>query len=81
MKRKVSIVPPEEFANLTVTAIKKKAVGVPAIVSTMKHISKELGIWQGIKVLNKMNQKASKTLPARAAGAPFNFIYSFVYNI
>lgn len=66
MKRKVSIVPPEEFANLTVTAIKKKAVGVPAIVSTMKHISKELGIWQGIKVLNKMNQKDGFDCPGCA---------------
>ena len=66
MKRKVSIVPPEEFANLKVTAIKKKAVGVPAIVSTMKHISKELGIWQGIKVLNKMNQKDGFDCPGCA---------------
>lgn len=66
MKRKVTIVPPEEFSNIKITPIKKKAVGIPAIVSTMKHISKELGIWQGIKVLNKMNQKDGFDCPGCA---------------
>ena len=32
----------------------------------MKHISKELGIWQGIKVLNKMNQKDGFDCPGCA---------------
>ena len=58
-KRKVQIVPPEEFSNLKLTERKEKAVGIPALISSMKHISQELGIWQGIKVLNKMNQKES----------------------
>ena len=31
--------------------------GIPAIISSMKHISEELGIWKGVQVLNKMNQK------------------------
>ena len=66
MKRKVTIVPPEEFSNIKIKPIKKKAVGVPAIVSTMKHISNELGIWQGIKVLNKMNQKDGFDCPGCA---------------
>ena len=57
MKRDVKIVPPEEFANLRLTPAKEKAVGVPAITSAVKHVSDELGIWKGIKLLNKMNQK------------------------
>ncbi len=57
MKRSVKIVPPEEFANLKLKPLKEKAVGMPAITSAIKHVSEELGILKGIKVLNKMNQK------------------------
>ncbi|TXB66073.1 FdhF/YdeP family oxidoreductase [Vicingus serpentipes] len=65
-KRKVQIVPPEDFSNLKLTERKEKAVGIPAIISSMKHISQELGIWQGIKVLNKMNQKDGFDCPGCA---------------
>lgn len=65
-KRKVQIVPPEDFNNLKLTKRKEKAVGIPAIISSMKHISQELGIWQGIKVLNKMNQKDGFDCPGCA---------------
>lgn len=65
-KRKVQIVPPEEFSNLKLTERKEKAVGIPALISSMKHISQELGIWQGIKVLNKMNQKEGFDCPGCA---------------
>ncbi len=46
--------------------MKKKAAGVPAVMSSLKHISEELGIWQGIKVLNKMNQKDGFDCPGCA---------------
>ena len=65
-KRKVQILPPENFENLKLTKIKKKAVGVPAIISTMRHISKEMGVWRGIKLLNKMNQKDGFDCPGCA---------------
>ncbi len=65
-KRKVQILPPENFENLKLSKAKKKAVGVPAIVSTMRHISKEMGVWKGIKLLNKMNQKDGFDCPGCA---------------
>lgn len=65
-KRNVSILPPEEFSDLKIGEIKQKAVGIPAVVSTMKHISEEMGIWEGIKVLNKMNQKDGFDCPGCA---------------
>ena len=67
-KRNVKIVPPEEFSDklMKLTSRKKKAAGVPAIVSTMRHISKELGVWRGIKLLNKMNQKDGFDCPGCA---------------
>ncbi|MCW8941288.1 MAG: FdhF/YdeP family oxidoreductase [Flavobacteriales bacterium] len=64
--RKVQIVPPEEFSNLKLTERKEKAAGIPALISSMQHISEELGIWQGIKVLNKMNQKDGFDCPGCA---------------
>ncbi|BDS12583.1 FdhF/YdeP family oxidoreductase [Aureispira anguillae] len=57
MKRNVRIVPPENFEDLKLTARKKKAAGIPALVSSLQHLKKEIGVWQGIKRLNKMNQK------------------------
>lgn len=57
MKRNVRIVPPETFEDLKLTARKQKAAGIPAVLSSLQHLKKELGIWQGIKRLNKMNQK------------------------
>ncbi|BDD06593.1 FdhF/YdeP family oxidoreductase [Aureibacter tunicatorum] len=66
MKRKVQIVPPENFENLQLTPAKEKAAGVPGVVNAMKHISQELGIWQGVKLLNKMNQKDGFDCPGCA---------------
>jgi molybdopterin-dependent oxidoreductase alpha subunit len=56
-KRNVSIVPPEKFENLKIGTPKNKAVGMPAIISSLKHIREEMSIWKGIGLLNKMNQK------------------------
>ncbi len=68
VKRSVQIVPPEEFNEkvLRLTTRKKKAVGIPAIVSSMRHISREMGVWRGIKLLNKMNQKDGFDCPGCA---------------
>ena len=57
MKRKVFIIPPEKFEDLKIGKRKTKAAGIPAVISTLQHLKKELGIWQGLKMLNKMNQK------------------------
>ncbi|WP_027418670.1 FdhF/YdeP family oxidoreductase [Crocinitomix catalasitica] len=65
-KRKVQIVPPEEFSQLKLTSPKKKAVGIPALISSMQHISREMGLWRGIKLLNKMNQKDGFDCPGCA---------------
>lgn len=65
-KRNVLIVPPEKFAQIKLTPPKKKAAGIPALVSSMRHISKEMGIWNGIKLLNQMNQKDGFDCPGCA---------------
>ena len=65
-KRAVQILPPEEFSQLKLKKPKTKAVGVPAILSTFKHISQEMGVWKGVKLLNKMNQKDGFDCPGCA---------------
>lgn len=66
MKRLVKIVPPENFADLELSAAKEKAVGIAAISSSLRHIREELGLVQGIKLLNKMNQKGGFDCPGCA---------------
>jgi len=58
MKRKVTIVPVDEFnPKFKLTKPKIKAVGVPAITSTMYHLSEEIGLRKGLSLIAKMNQK------------------------
>ena len=66
MKRNVQIVPPEKFANLKLKNPKKRAAGIPAVISSLRHISEEMGVWKGIKVLNKMNKKDGFDCPGCA---------------
>ena len=66
MKRAIKIVPPEKFANLSLSRPKEKAVGLPAFTSSIKHVSRELGILHGIKVLKRMNQKGGFDCPGCA---------------
>ena len=65
-KRKVQIRPPETFADLRLSAPKDKAAGIPAVVSSLKHISREMGVWEGLKLLSKMNQKEGFDCPGCA---------------
>ena len=64
--RKVNIIPPEKFENLTLKKPKQKAVGIPAITSSLKHIIDEMGLTKGLKVLSKMNQKEGFDCPGCA---------------
>ncbi|MFK7798891.1 MAG: FdhF/YdeP family oxidoreductase [Aureispira sp.] len=57
MKRDVQIIPPATFENLKLTKRKKRAAGIPAVLVSLEHLQKETGIFEGLKRLNKMNQK------------------------
>lgn len=64
--RKVAIVPPEEFSKLKYRQAPESSVGLPAVTSAMKHISEEIGLIDGLKVLNKMNQHGGFDCPGCA---------------
>ena len=64
--RKVTIVHPEKFSDLKLSEAKKKAVGMPAITSSIKHIADEMGMAKGFQLLNKMNQQDGFDCPGCA---------------
>ena len=65
-RRKVAIVPPEKFSDLTIYKPKTEAVGMPAITSSIKHIADEMGMAKGFKLLSKMNQQHGFDCPGCA---------------
>ena len=48
--------PPLKFTGIKLGSPKLYAAGIPAVLSSLKHIKKEVGIVDGVKLLNKMNQ-------------------------
>jgi len=48
--------PPEEFTGLRVTPAKKGAAGLPAVVSSMWRVWREMGIVRGLRALRMLNQ-------------------------
>lgn len=57
---------PELLTGLRIGPIKKAAAGIPAVISSFKHIIGEAGLVRGIKALNKLNQKDGFDCPSCA---------------
>ena len=58
--------PPVEFTGISLEKPKKFAAGVPAIISSLKFIKREVGLAKGIKILNSLNQKGGFDCPGCA---------------
>jgi molybdopterin-dependent oxidoreductase alpha subunit len=65
-QRNVTIVPPAVYTGIKEIPIKPAAAGIPAISSSLYHISEEMGLWKGIKTLMKLNQKEGFDCPGCA---------------
>ncbi|MFC0776287.1 FdhF/YdeP family oxidoreductase [Terrimonas alba] len=57
---------PSGLTGLKLGPVKKSAAGIPAVLSTFKHIAAEPGIIRGWKALAKMNQKDGFDCPSCA---------------
>jgi molybdopterin-dependent oxidoreductase alpha subunit len=57
---------PEEFKGLRKGKIKKSAAGMPAIISSMKHVFSEAGVVRGVKALSRLNKKGGFDCPSCA---------------
>ena len=58
--------PPVEFTGISLEKPKKFAAGVPAIISSLKFIKREVGFAKGFKILNSLNQKGGFDCPGCA---------------
>ena len=61
---------PEEFKGLRKGKIKKSAAGMPAIISSMKHVFSEAGVVRGVKALSRLNKKGGFDCPSCAWPGP-----------
>lgn len=57
---------PKDFTGLKLGSIKSSAAGIPAVVSSMKHVIGEAGFFRGNKALLKLNQKNGFDCPSCA---------------
>ncbi len=64
--KKTDAQPPEKFTGIKLSKIPKSAAGVKAIRSSIKHITKEVGLTKGLGLLAKMNQKDGFDCPGCA---------------
>jgi molybdopterin-dependent oxidoreductase alpha subunit len=66
MARKVQLLPPSKHTGLKLGNIKSSAAGIPAVSSSIAHLSKELGLFQGLRIMAKVNQKGGIDCPGCA---------------
>ncbi len=57
---------PEVFTGLKLTAPKETAAGIPAVISSAKHVFGAMGIGRGLKILANLNQKGGVDCPGCA---------------
>ncbi len=57
---------PLDFTGLKIGKTKETAAGLPAVLSSAKHILGEMGMARGLKALNNLNQKGGVDCPGCA---------------
>jgi len=57
---------PERFTGLKIGPLKKTAAGIPAVLSSFRHVLGEAGLIRGWKALKKLNQKDGFDCPSCA---------------
>lgn len=68
--RRVKIVPPEDLTGIELSKPSSAAAGITGVTVAMKHIATETGLWKGLQVLSKLNQKDGIDCPGCAWPEP-----------
>ena len=58
--------PPKKFTEISLTDPKRYAAGIPAIISSLNFIKKEVGFGNGVRLLKSMNQMGGFDCPGCA---------------
>lgn len=65
-QRNIALLPPDTHTGLSLSDRKDRAAGIPAVIQSLAHIREETGVLDGIKILNKLNQKDGFDCPSCA---------------
>ena len=57
---------PENHTGMKKGRVKKRAAGIPAVISSFKHVTEEAGFVRGLKALSNVNQKGGFDCPSCA---------------
>ncbi len=66
LKRNISATGKIAFQNLRVQQPANYAAGIPGISAALEHVRKEMGLFKGLRVLSRMNQKGGFDCPGCA---------------
>lgn len=66
MSSEVNVEPPEDLTGISVKEPKEQAAGTPAVISSLKHVFGEAGVFRGSKGMAKLNQKDGFDCPSCA---------------
>ncbi len=78
-QRKIALLPPEKLTGLKRVPIPKKAAGLKAVGSALKHLSDELGLFDGLRLMTKVNQVNGVDCPGCAWPDPEHRAKLFEY--
>ncbi len=56
MGKRIYVQPPPRFTGIKLSQPKHTSGGIPAIVSSMKHVFGEAGVWDGTRTMLRLNQ-------------------------
>ena len=64
--RNVALLPPDKLTGLRLQNPPKKAAGIKAVTNAMRHLSDELGLFDGLRLMTRINQKHGVDCPGCA---------------
>jgi molybdopterin-dependent oxidoreductase alpha subunit len=77
--RNIALLPPDKLTGLRLQAPPTKAAGLKAVTNAMRHLSDELGLFDGLRLMARVNQKHGVDCPGCAWPDPQHRAKLFEY--